>query len=747
MSAARFIIALLALACLAPGVAQAEAETGTPTLERIVTLPKLDGTSPAHPAWSPDSRHVAFLWNDHGMPFRDLWVVAVADGAPRRLTHHAPQPEDVLGPGENLDPEALAARAARREETGLTDLAWHPDGRSVFYVHRGALRRIDIDSAESVTLLDGGAARLGVSPDGRHLAFLRGGDLWLLELESGEARALTEVGVPGIGTVRIGAYLAPDVFVGRYEWSPDTKHIALEIVDQRAVRRVPFPSYLHDEPLLHEARRPYPGDTDLLRRMAVLDIADGELRTLDLPEPERRLNLEFAWSPDGTQLMVMQGADVAEDRWIHLVDMADGAVAGLWHDHRPRRVYPIFRALWSADGEDIYFIGDHEDYYRLYALPTAGGEPRRLTGEFDVAADRSAAWITLDPRNGDLLFVAAEHSPYERHAYRLDPGSGDLTRLTRLPGVHQPALSPDGRHLASIASNDTTPAELYLLLSSGAREERRITHSPLPGFHDIEWLTPRYTSFPSRSDDFHVHARIIEPSALEPGKRYPVIFGSVYSNTVLNAWNPDRPTSILQQQMALSGDYITALVDVRGSVGYGVEFREAFQGDWGRGDLEDLHAAVEYLAGLDHVDPERIGIWGNSYGGLLVLAGLFKKPGLFAAGVAGAPAVDVWHFTGFDQHLTRHPDTHPHIFSEGSLLAYGDRLEDPLLIIHGLHDDIVPLKTTLMMTEKLALLGRPFELHIVHDSGHWWAASEHYRLNTFRRLDDFLRRHVPPGPR
>jgi dipeptidyl-peptidase 4 len=744
----RPLIALIAIACMAPGASlPAHAETRAPTLERVVTLPKLDGTAPARPTWSPDSRHVAFLWNDHGMPFRDLWVVAVAGGTPRRLTHYAPRPEDVLGIGEDLSTEALAARAARREATGLTELTWHPDGRSVLYVHRGALRRVDVDSGESALMLDGGAARLGVSPDGRHLAFLRGGDLWLLELESGKARALTEVGVPGIGTVRIGAFLAPDVFVGRYEWSPDAKHIALEIVDQRAVRRVPFPSYLHDEPLLHEARRPYPGDTDLLRRMAVLDIASDELRYLDLPEPERRLNLEFAWSPDGTQLMVMQGADVAEDRWIHLVDMADGAVAALWHDHRPRRVYPIFRALWSADGEHLYVIGDHEGYYRLYALPIDGGEPRRLTGGFDVAADRSAAWIALDPRNGDLLFVAAEHSPYERHAYRLDPGSGDLTRLTRLPGVHQPALSPDGRHLATLASNDTTPTELYLLPSSGGAAERRVTHSPLPGFDDIEWLTPRYTSFPSRSDDFHVHARIIEPPALEPGKRYPVIFGSIYSNTVLNAWNPDRPTSILQQQMALSGDYITVLVDVRGSVGYGVEFREAFQGDWGRGDLEDLHAAVDHLAGLEHVDPERIGIWGNSYGGLLVLAGLFKKPGLFAAGVAGAPAVDVWHFTGFDQHLTRHPDTHPQIFSEGSLLAYGDRLEDPLLIIHGLHDDIVPLKTTLMMTEKLALLGRPFELHIVHDSGHWWAASEHYRLNTFRRLDDFLRRHVPPGPR
>jgi len=199
--------------------------------------------------------------------------------------------------------------------------------------------------------------------------------------------------------------------------------------------------------------------------------------------------------------------------------------------------------------------------------------------------------------------------------------------------------------------------------------------------------------------------------------------------------------------MALTGDYITVLVDVRGSIGYGVDFREAFQGDWGRDDLDDLHSAVEYLSTLDHVDPDRIGMWGNSYGGLLVLSALFRKPGLFAAGVAGAPAVDIHHFTGFDQHLTRRPDTHPEIFERGSLLDLGEALDDPLLIIHGVHDDIVPLKTTLMMAEKLKLLGKQFELDIVHDSGHWWAASEHYARYTFGRLYDFLRRHVPPGPK
>ena len=743
-----------------------------PSLDRIVTFPRMAGTAPSGPAWSPEGERLAFLWNDHGMPFLDVWVVDAQGGDPVQVTFLAPEAGDVLGPGDDTSLEALERRAAAREDRGVTQVLWDPRGDALLYLFRGQVRRLPFppdlatpSGSPPGELILEGASRLVPSPDGRLLAFLRAGDLWTLDFAGGEERRRTELGVPGIATVPIGAYVRPDAYVASFQWSPDSGALAFEFVDQREVRRVPFPSYLHDEPLLSEVRRPYPGDTDLIRRIGLVEVGSegveagsqgvgAEPRFLDLPDPNRRVTHEFAWSPDSSELLVMQGADVAEDRWIVVADRSEPHIRQIWHDHRSRRVYPLFRATWSGDGERVLFVGDHEEWYRLYSVSADGGDgpdapgpggsaATRLTGEWDVASSRGSAW--LERRGTRVFFTAARESPYERHVYRMTDTGGEVERLTRLPGIHEPTLSPDGRRLALISSSDTIPSELYLL-DTDTGHERRVTHSPLPEFGQYRWIEPRYVSFPSRIDGHTIHARIIEPPGMEPGKRYPVIIGSVYSNTVQRYWNPDRPTSILQQQMAMAGDYITVLVDVRGSVGYGVDFREAFQGDWGGDDLEDLHSAVEYLATLPHVDPDRIGIWGNSYGGLLVLAALFRKPGLFAAGVAGAPAVDVHHFTGFDQHLTRHPDTHPEIF-ERTLLAWGEELRDPLLILHGVHDDIVPLKTTFMMTQKLTLLGRPFELELVHNSAHWWAASDHYALHTFRRLNDFLRRHVPPGPR
>ena len=774
-----------------PGTGSLQADTlQAPTLDRIVSLPNLAGTAPSSPTWSPDGTRVAFLWNDHGMPFRDVWVVHVEEGEPHRVTWLAPDPEEILGVGDDTSLEALSRRAAAREDRGISQVVWTPSGEALLYLRQGRVHLAPLPSegragggtgapeAAHPVLLEGAGA-LTPSPDGRHLAFLRGGDLWAAPLpESGmpgteplTTRRLTHLGAPSIATVPYGAFLQPDAYVGSLAWSPDSRAIAFQYVDQREVRRVPFPSYLptpeHPEPFLHEVRRPYPGDTALVRHVGILEMDAPEPTFLPLPAPHRRVIHELSWSPDGSALLVLQGADVAEDRWIYRASRAGDEVLELLHDHRPRRIYAPFRGGWRGDGSEVVFLGDQEEWYRLYAMPAGGGtregagtEARRLTGEYDVAGARGGPWMAI--HGDDLFFQGAADSPYERHVYRvrLSEGGGaavggggadalpEAVRLTHLPGIHEPALSPDGRWLALVTSGDTLPSELYLLpvTAEGSTRERRVTHSPLPEFHQYDWITPRYVSFPSRIDDFAIHARIIEPRAMEPGRRYPVIIGSVYSNTVQRWWNPDRPTSILQQQMALTGDYITVLVDVRGSIGYGVDFREAFQGDWGGDDLEDLHSAVEYLSSLPHVDPDRIGMWGNSYGGLLVLAALFKKPGLFAAGVAGAPAVDVHHFTGGDQHLTRHPRTHPEIF-ERTLLVLGEDLSDPLLMIHGVHDDIVPLKTTLMMAEKLTLLNRPFELELVHNSAHWWAATEHYALHTFRRLHDFLIRHVPPGGR
>lgn len=755
----------IGLVLFALGALSQAAVAAAPSNERIVSLPNLTGTAPSSVTWSPDSKRVAFLWNDSGMPFRDVWVVDADGGNFQRLTQlapaHAPKPE----PGQSR--EAMAERIATRMQTGVSELLWSPDSERVLYSYRGQLFEVAARGGEARRVLDdaAGQSQFAFSPDGGRVAFIESNDLWIHDFERSATERATEIGIPGIGRVPVGAFNRPDAEVSRFRWSSDGRYIAFEIVDRTDVRRMPIPSYLHgDEPFLHEVRRAYPGDRDLVQKLAILDTQSLVIRSLELELPRQRLFHEFSWAPNTAELLIHQGSDVGEDRWLRLADADTGQVRELWHDHRHRRIYPILQAMWSAEGGQVIFLGDTDGRYRLYSIDVEGGVAEILTtGNYDVAGSSYSGYLDVAGEHsgrrvghqaGDnespgraIFFVASRKSPYERHLYRLRPGEKPV-RVTIREGVHEPRVSPDGRHFASVMSSDEHPAELYVGAVVGPdRASVRVTRSPPETFYDYDWVAPRYVTFPSRIDDYTLHARIVEPRNMKPGARYPVLIGNIYSNTVRNAWDSSRPTTNLQQRLALTGDYIHIQVDLRGSLGYGVDFREAFQGAWGEDDLEDLLSAVDYLKTLDYVDPDRIGLWGNSYGGLMVLAALFKYPGVFAAGVAGAPAVDVGHFTGFDQHLTRRQDTHPEIFAGGSLLDLGEDLADPLLIIHGMHDDIVPYKTTLMMTDKLIMLGKDFDLISMPNASHWWASPEHYGIYTFRKLENFFRRHVPPGPR
>jgi dipeptidyl-peptidase-4 len=714
------------------------------TVERVASLPSLIGTAPASPAWSPDSHRLAFRWNDEGWPFRDLWIVEADGTGLRRLTdldrtHPPPAP-----PSGNST-EALAAQAAARARGGIGEFLWLADSRTVLFTYRGELFRVAADGGTPEALgVDGGVSALALSPDATRLAFLRGGDVWMWPLAGGAAVRLTNVAVPGIARVPLGTYNRADVEVGTgvwgaswrpFAWAPDGRTIAFHMVDRRHIRRVPFPSYLGEETVVSELRRGYPGDENERRTLHLLDVETRTTRPIPLQDPGHRAVSDFAWSRDG-RLLIDHVSDTGTHRWLYVVDAGSTTPRLVWSDYGETRIYPSYTARWHPDGRRILVLADIADRDHLYALDASATDatPVPLTsGQWDVTS-------LVDVRDdGSLFITGTRQSPYERQVYRLAPGNGAPVAVTRAPGMHLASISPDGRRVASIWTDDVTPAELVLLDAAGGADERRVTTSPPDEFSRHTWVRPRYETFTNAVDGFVVHARILEPANLDRSRRHPVIFGPVYSNTVRNRWNGLPGT--LQQFLVQQG-YIVVQVDSRGSVGYGRAFREAFLMDYGGRDLDDLQAVVDGLKALPYVDGDRIGIWGSSYGGLLTVYALLKRPGVYAAGVAGAPAVDPYAFGPDDVAITRTPETHPDAFVRGSALQLGDDLRDPLLIIHGLMDDVVPFRTTMALAERLMLLGKDFELATAPAATHAWTAREHYAVYFYRRLVEFFERHL-----
>ncbi len=713
-------------AVVCPSLAPAQTERPYLSVERITTAASaLTGTAPAAPIWSPTSRAVAFLWNTGGQPGRTIWIVDRAGTTPRR----------VLSAGN---------------DTPVSAMRWTPDGAALVFVQRSLLWRVPATGGDAtpLTTAAGEISELEISPDGSQLSFLRDGDLWLMPSRGGEPTRVTSVAVAPIGTVPLGTYFRREVEIGSatwsgpspaYAWSPDSKTIAVHHVDRRGVKPFGMPYYLSDTAVMNTVRRGAPGAANEVRTVRLYDVATRALTTVNLPDSSSTRMVHLEWSSTGT-LLIDRESDDAIDRRMFVLTPSAPTPRPIWRDVRETRVYNDIASTWSADGKSILMTGDLDDRYHVYRITPGDTSPVALTsGPHDVsgAAIPRAATRSVD-------YVSSAPRPSERHLFRISASGGAPRQLTTRAGTHTPYVSPDGRTVALLSSSDTEPTDLYLLDVRAGATERRITTSPTAAFSAIPWIVPRYVTFPGSTSGVRLHARILFPPNLDSTKKYPVLFGPVYSNTVRNRWG--GANGMLQQHLALDKGYIIVQIDVRGSTGYGRAFREQFLMDWGGGDLEDLESAVQGMKSLPFVDAQRFGIWGSSYGGTLTVYSLLKKPGLFQAGVAAAAATDPFLFGSDDVAIVRRPQTHPATFTRGAK-QYAGNLRDHLLLIHGMQDDVVPFSSAVALAEEFMRLGKDFDFAFAPAATHGWTQRPYYATYLLNKLVGHFDRHLGAGPR
>ena len=687
------------------------------TLDDLFATPRMTGTTPSRPAWAPNSEHFAFSWSEPGTPGRGLWV-STSDGKDVRLISNT-------------------------ASASVRDIVWR-DANTIISLRGNQLWQTSLSQGEDLQLMpvEAGAGRLSISPNGNQAAYIRNGDLWLADFASKENRQLTKIGIASLSSLRKGRYsraereIGPGIWSGpTYKWSPDGKTIAFHVVDRREMRKVPFPNYLAAETSPNEVRRSYPGDPNEIRKVGLLDVATGNIVYLDLPDPHANQVIDFNWSPDGA-LLIDTASDTAVERKLFVVAPGERQLREIWRGVRESRMYTSFGSTWHPDGKQVIFLSDMGDRYGLYTI-----DPSKQKDSPQLLTDPSYDVLSAPIIAGDALFYAGNGvNPYEQHVYRLKLSGGEPEQVTSLAGQNIGYPSPDGRHLVFRHSNDTSPPELYVVSSEGG-DATRITRSPLPAFTERSWAAAEYVSFPSRVDDYTLHARIMKPANMQPGKKYPVLFGPVYSNTARNRWAGNYA---LVQQLLVKKGYIIVQVDSRGSNGYGRAFREEFLLGFADQDIEDYASAVTYMESLDYVDPDRIGIWGSSYGGTLSVYSLLMKPGLFQVGVAAAAAVDPVFFGTDDVAIVRTPQTQPEVF-ERKAIKYAANLEDKLLFIHGMQDHVVPFKTTAVLAEELIKQGKDFDFAFAPGATHGWSGQRYYNRYLFGKLIEYFDRHLKPS--
>ena len=262
--------------------------------------------------------------------------------------------------------------------------------------------------------------------------------------------------------------------------------------------------------------------------------------------------------------------------------------------------------------------------------------------------------------------------------------------------------------IADVYSSANRPPELYIQPNKAGATASQITTSPTKEWLAFPWLKPEIVMVPA-SDGIQVPARIYRPKEMNAranGAAVIFVHGAGYMHNVHNYWSSYSREYMFNQYLASKG-YVVLDMDYRGSAGYGRDWRTAIYRWMGGRDLQDEVDGSKYLQKNYGVDPERIGIYGGSYGGFMTLMALFTAPKSFGAGAALRPVTDWAHYNhGYTGQILNLPDKDTLAYRRSSPIYFAEGLEDPLLILHGMVDTNVHFEDSVRLAQRLIELGK-----------------------------------------
>jgi dipeptidyl aminopeptidase/acylaminoacyl peptidase len=269
-----------------------------------------------------------------------------------------------------------------------------------------------------------------------------------------------------------------------------------------------------------------------------------------------------------------------------------------------------------------------------------------------------------------------------------------------------------------------------------------VTQSLSQEFLSYPWREPDIV-YVTASDGARVPAKIYRPrQPVTGGPGVIFVHGAGYLQDVTYGWSYYEHEYLFNNLLADRG-YTVLDIDYRGSAGYGRDWRTAIYRHMGGRDLEDQVDGARYLVSQCGVDSSRIGIYGGSYGGFIVLMALFKHPGVFACGAALRSVTDWAHYgPWYTTPILNIPQTDSLAYVRSSPIYFAEGLVDPLLMCHSMLDMNVQFQDIVRLTQRLIELGKKdWELAVYPLEDHSIVQPEAW-TDEYRRIFELFDKHL-----
>jgi dipeptidyl aminopeptidase/acylaminoacyl peptidase len=705
----RLLIATLFL-CFSIGLSPAQAQKQF-TLEQVMSAP-----FPSDLVAAPIGGSVAWVQIAKGA--RNVWVASPPDYRGKQLTSYNDDDGEALG---ELVWTADAKAIIYTRGGDLDNFGESPNPGSVPEEPKQLLWVVTLDGKPPRQLAEGHTA--AVSPKGNALAFISKRDIWSMKIDGREKAA---------------ALVHPKGRTDSIRWSPDGSKLAF--VNGR-------------------------GDHSFI---GVFNVGAKTVRYLD-PSVDR--DNEPVWSGDGKQVAFIripasrEAAAFAPKRsgepWsIRVADAESGVGREIWKAGQGagsvfRNIVAEDQLVWSVD-DRIVFPWEKDGWTHLYSVPSSAGS-RNNKATLLTPGDFEVEHVAASADKKEIIYSSNQADIDRRYIWRVNPAGGkQATAVTATilggTGIEwSPVATSDGRAIALFHSDARRPGRVAIQI--GSEPLRDLAPETIPSeFPESLLVEPQQVIFDS-ADGMKIHGQLFLPTNLDKTKRHPAIlfFHGGSRRQMLLGWHYMyyyRNAYAMNQYLANHG-YIVLSVNYRSGIGYGMEFREALNyGATGGSEFNDVMGAGIYMRNRPDVDPQRIGLWGGSYGGYLTAMGLARASDLFAAGV-DMHGVHDWNIVVRNFVPAYDPLAKPEaarLAFESSPLSSIKTWHSPVLLIHGDDDRNVPFSETVHLVEALRNQGVEFEQLIFPDEIHDFLKHEDW-LRAYRASADFLDRHLKTSER
>ncbi|MBI1826572.1 MAG: DPP IV N-terminal domain-containing protein [Planctomycetes bacterium] len=546
------------------------------------------------------------------------------------------------------------------------------------------------------------------SPDGRYVSCVRNNEVFVTYLESMEQKKVTS-GAGGTITNGLAEFVAQeemDRFEG-YWWSPDSTRIAYQQTDTAGMEVMNIMDAMHPE--RPPSTWPYPraGMANAKVKLGVVPVSVGETSWVDWGADRFPYLNTVKWKENAPLTILVMNREQTQEQLME-VDPASGKVQMLLTETDAAWLnLDQQMPFWSPDGSNFLWTTERNGATQVELHDRAG----RLKGAINSPefALKRVAGVDFEHR---ILYAIGGDDPAQSHLFRfsLDGGASPV-RMTEAAGIHGATLSENGEILVLSSSTLSGERTQVIRNRSGAKlgQLKSVAETP-PFLPKLE-----YTMTQSEPP---MHAVLVRPRNFHKSRKYPVIV-SVYAGPHAQTAMAAPYMYLLQQWMADRG-FIVVSIDGRGTPSRGRDWERAIKNDLIKIPLQDQVAGLQALGRqYPELDMSRVGIEGWSFGGYFSAMATMQRPDVYRAGIAGAPVCD-WrdYDTFYTERYMDLPDANKAGYDAASVLAYCDKLERPLLIIHGTADDNVYFMHSLKMSNALFRAGKPHQFLALSDFTH-----------------------------